>query len=764
MATKTHQVLTKHLQSLNTIDPREYQQSISKIASNNNTLIILPTALGKTIIAITIAIDRLQKYPWGKIVVVAPTKPLVHQHKETFEQFLGVDTVDGDVLHACELNGRIQRKQRKDLYENSNLIFSTPQTIRNDIASDLYNFSECTLLVIDECHRTGKNYAYNHLAYLYMMQNPDPIILGLTASPGRSDEKIDELCNRLFIERVTIRTQDDPDVKPYIHPINIETRRCDLPLAFHELIFGIGSMIIDRVEHLQENGFLAEKDATRVNKMDMLKTGHQLWGTLDANVEYDDVPENFSKPHFFSLVNLQAQCIKLMHLKDLISTQTLFAADCFIKRMKEKVKSTNSHNTSDWKLLNDPEFQNIISFMEQSLAATVQHPKLEILLELLELSILGEDGKVIVFTQYRDTVTWLLEKIQGLNKKLHGNNEIGKNKIAIFRPVRFVGQSSRFLDPGMNQNEQREILNEFSKGTYNILVATRIAEEGLDIPSVNTIIFYEPVPSEIRYIQRKGRTGRHEMGNVSILIANDTIDEIFSYLAFNRAEKMETLVRNLDGYRLQSIPRLPMQKGDIKKNKSCLPEEICKSRENVLASHHLNNSMGEFIVHSNDTDQKEYEERESSENVYSVNHFINIIDERERNFCEKIKSKAIVQRNIVNWHELLKKMTGKKTYKLKRTKFSKPKTEGGITLYNKALAWIYEQIHSFGIVGEEGCGGSPSGKTLEMSLGELKQMAEFEELDMEDFDYNLKSGVKKEYWSLKADGDGGKTIVMDAEL
>ncbi len=108
---------------------------------------------------------------------------------------------------------------------------------------------------------------------------------------------------------------------------------------------------------------------------------------------------------------------------------------------------------------------------------------------------------------------------------------------------RFVGQASKQNDPGLSQDEQAEILRNFRDGDTNALVATCVAEEGLDIPSVDLVIFYEPIPSEIRYIQRKGRTGRKTAGKAIILAANKTFDIAYLYASKRRVEQMRKITQ-----------------------------------------------------------------------------------------------------------------------------------------------------------------------------------------------------------------------------
>jgi ERCC4-related helicase len=172
------------------------------------------------------------------------------------------------------------------------------------------------------------------------------------------------------------------------------------------------------------------------------------------------------------------------------------------------------------------------------------NPKVTELIKVLEGQLEAKpDSRLIVFTQYRDTVNALL-------KALNNNSRL--------KVERFVGQGEREGDPGMSQEQQREALEKLRNGETNILVATSIAEEGLDIPEVDHVVFYEPVPSEIRYIQRRGRTGRRVAGKVTILIAEDTIDEAFYWSSVSRAKKMKKIIGQLNR-RLPEILREKMK-------------------------------------------------------------------------------------------------------------------------------------------------------------------------------------------------------------
>ncbi|MEM4251744.1 MAG: helicase-related protein, partial [Candidatus Bathyarchaeia archaeon] len=162
----------------------------------------------------------------------------------------------------------------------------------------------------------------------------------------------------------------------------------------------------------------------------------------------------------------------------------------------------------------------------------LEHPKLALLKSEVKKQLEKHpNSKILVFTQYRDTASHLVEKLRE------------ETRLSV---ERFVGQASKKDDPGLSQDEQAELLANFRDGDTNLLVATCIAEEGLDIPSVDMVIFYEPIPSEIRYIQRKGRTGRKTAGKAVILAANETFDIAYLRASRRRVERMRKITATLN--------------------------------------------------------------------------------------------------------------------------------------------------------------------------------------------------------------------------
>ena len=199
------------MEFLKGISPREYQQKIFETCINKNCLVVLPTGLGKTLIALMLTIERMKKFPGEKVVFLAPTKPLVEQHLNYFKKYLPELFAEMTLF-----TGQITAGERKKLWQNSDIIFSTPQCVANDLNKKLYDLNDVCLLIEDEAHRCIKNYDYNYVAHEYIKQAKHPRIIGLTASPGSDRSKIKEICKNLSIEEVELKTRDSEDVKNYL--------------------------------------------------------------------------------------------------------------------------------------------------------------------------------------------------------------------------------------------------------------------------------------------------------------------------------------------------------------------------------------------------------------------------------------------------------------------------------------------------------------------------------------------------------------------
>ena len=190
-----------------TVEERLYQTYIAKTALDKNTLVILPTALGKTVISALVAVDTLLNYRDSRVLIMAPTRPLVMQHKRSFQSLIRLPE-EKFVL----LTGKTPADYRAGVWSSpqQRLVFATPQVVRNDLREGrLSSLKDFGLVVFDECHRSVKEYAYTEVAETYANSSQFPLILGMTASPGSDIRKIMMVCNSLHIEHVEHRTDED---------------------------------------------------------------------------------------------------------------------------------------------------------------------------------------------------------------------------------------------------------------------------------------------------------------------------------------------------------------------------------------------------------------------------------------------------------------------------------------------------------------------------------------------------------------------------
>ncbi|MEE8358456.1 MAG: DEAD/DEAH box helicase [Candidatus Hydrothermarchaeales archaeon] len=508
-----------------TVESRLYQEVIVGNAAKSNTLVVAPTALGKTVIAVLLAAHRLQTFPESKILMISTTRPLVNQHAESFKRFLVTDETGINVF-----TGHTPPDKRTEIWADSKVICATPQVIENDIISAKYSLEDVSLIIFDEAHRAVGDYPYAFIAKNYLRQAKYPLILALTASPGSDEEKIAEICENLFIDNIEVRSERDPDVKGYVKGIDLTWKKVTLPEPFMRVKKLLENALKDRLTTLKKMGF-ARSSRVEISKKDLLMVRGRLQSDLSTNTGDPDLLKGLS---------LVAACINVVHALELLETQGLETLVKYFDRMESQAKTSGSTRAVK-NLLKDWDFTRAIK-MSRELSSEMHHPKLDVLVEIIK----KEKGKSMIFTQYRDSAQKIVETLG----RLEGA-----------KPIRFVGQANKEGDRGLSQKAQLDILQKFREGEYNILVATSVAEEGLDIPKVDLVIFYEPIPSEIRTIQRRGRTGRDRMGRVIVLMTKNTKDEGFYWSSFHKEKRMRDILERLKNKHYK--PKIAVEQKDL---------------------------------------------------------------------------------------------------------------------------------------------------------------------------------------------------------
>lgn len=500
----------------NAIEARLYQQVLAAdVLKKGNTMIVAPTALGKTIVATLVAADRLEKVKNSKILVLAPSKPLAIQHESTFKEFLTVP--------CSSITGAVKTDERVKRWEESQIICATPQTVESDLLKGRYSLKDVSLVVFDECHHGVGSYSYVYLASRYVKESKFNLILGLTASPGSDKEKIKEVCDNLYIQSIVVKTEDDNDVRPYFNPVAIDWVRVKMSSELEKIKTHVDKALKIRLKGLKNMGVIR---TVSVNKLDILKARGRVQSAIARSVN--------PKKECFQAISILSAVINIQHSQELIETQGVVTFNKYVARLrKKKTKAAKS-------LIQDPNFGKAIYLAREAEKHGLEHPKLKKVTDIIKKE-LGQNGqtklqsdryvkdadqkssKIMVFTQYRDSLEMIHQKLE-------------KEGI---KSAKFFGQASRDGEKGLTQKEQKEIIKAFKIGEYDVLLSTSVAEEGIDIPAVDLVILYEPVPSEVRMIQRRGRTGRKRSGRVKVLITNGTRDEGYYWASVNKERRMK---------------------------------------------------------------------------------------------------------------------------------------------------------------------------------------------------------------------------------
>ena len=614
----------------NSIEARLYQQVLAgDVLKKGNTMIVAPTALGKTIIAILVASDRLQKVKNSKILVLSPSKPLAIQHEASFKEFLTVP--------CTSITGAVKTDERIKRWEESRIISATPQTVESDLLNGRYDLSDVSLIVFDECHHGVGSYSYVYLASRYVRESKFNLILGLTASPGSDKNKIREVCENLYIQNIVVKTEDDADVRPYFNPVEIDWVNVKMSQELEKIKTYLDKALKVRLKGLKNMGIIK---TVSVSKVDILNARGKVQGEIARSIN--------PKKELFQAISILTAVINIQHSLELIETQGIQTFNKYIGRLRKKqTKASKS-------LMTDNNFGRAVKLSLIAEKNGWEHPKLKKVSDILKKELGLSDGqtqlaskrftdnedekssKVIVFTQYRDTLEMIHQKLE-------------KDGI---KSVKFYGQSTRDGEKGLTQKEQKAIIKSFKMGEYDVLLSTSVAEEGIDIPAVDLVVLYEPVPSEVRMIQRRGRTGRKRTGKVKVLVTQGTMDEAFYYSSIHKERAMKNQLIDpevLEELNASAIERMDNEKKVkvIGKKKSERPLVYADSREgNSKVIRHLSEMEIDVKIHSMSVGDYQVSDEVAIERKTAKDFVDSIIDKRlfrqARQLAEEFKRPLII--------------------------------------------------------------------------------------------------------------------------
>jgi ERCC4-related helicase len=529
----------------NKVEKRDYQDRLSDICLRQNCLIIAPTGLGKTIIAALFIAKSLIEDQNRRFLLIAPTRVLVGQHTATLRDVLSLD-----LETIAEVTGEDSIEKRIDRWKKQ-IVVATSEITISDLDKGIFKPEEFYSVIFDEAHHAIGNHPYTLLSSSVHIRKPDIRIIGFTASPPSEKESQEEVLNKLNINHVEVITENSPEVKKYFLGSEMEIIKIKPTPALLKIRQDLLTTIQRIRENLGKKGVLGNVGTMSLKKLIELEK---------KDLGYEE------RSQITSLIRLY-HCLDIAESYG-IEPFIIFCEKIFLKRGKS---ATN--------LREDLNFKAAYETAKSMLIVREEHPKVLELKKILKNK--SEGDRVIIFSNYKDTIKMLYEKalLWGLNADY------------------LIGKRGEF---SQSQKKQLETLNKMNKGEKNILFATRVGEEGLDIIECNLVIFYDSISDAVRFIQRKGRTGRKKKGRVIVLIMEGTKEEVLFWIGKKRIEKGREIIKKSKV--VQNT--VPLERFINGKNQGV--KIIVDTRENMVIKTKLNNlniyveeqmlDVGDFVL------------------------------------------------------------------------------------------------------------------------------------------------------------------------
>lgn len=536
---------------------RDYQFSIVHQALFQNLVCAIPTGTGKTFIASTVMLNFYRWTKKAKIIFTAPTRPLVAQQIKACLGVTGIPHEDTAILLDKS------RKNRVDIWASKRVFFTTPQVVENDLKRGVLNPKDIVCLVVDEAHRARGSYSYVELTKFIDRFNTSYRVLALTATPAADMEGVQEIVNNLHISTIEIRTEEDLDIMKYMKRREIEKVEVGFTMEIEDIIEQLGIAVTPVLKEAVELGIYDDCSPANINAFVALQKSQKI-------VANPAIAEGVKWRNFFILQLLSHVGHMLKRLK-IYGVRSFYSY--FQNRYKEfttKYGMGKSTNKTAASFYYHPILKNTITSCEALTqnADFLGHEKLTRIREELS-SFFGDalpDSRAIIFTDLRESALEIVKCIDRMNDsslrphifigqargkegfddedytrkhKPKGRKKVDrlrrleeekarevekskeKQKQKLQRNASRTGSSEEAQLSGMNQSQQKDVLNKFKNGVYNVLVCTSIGEEGLDIGEVDLIICYDATSSPIKNIQRMGRTGRKRDGRVVLLLSSN---------------------------------------------------------------------------------------------------------------------------------------------------------------------------------------------------------------------------------------------------
>ncbi|XP_037833713.1 Fanconi anemia group M protein isoform X3 [Kryptolebias marmoratus] len=528
---------------------REYQLKMSEAALFQNTLVCLPTGLGKTFIASVVMYNFYRWYPSGKIVFMAPTKPLVAQQIEACYKVMGIPQA-----HMAELTGSTAAKQRQEVWRSKRVFFLTPQVMVNDLSRDTCPAEQVKCVVIDEAHKALGNHAYCQVIRLLSSQTLQFRILALSATPGGDTKSVQSVISNLLVSHIELRSEESPDIQAHSHQRTVE--KVVVPpgetlSAYQTRYLQVLGKFMSR---LAQNRVIGHKDLRTLSKYQLILARDQF---------RKSPPPHIQGPQRGMLEGDFALCISLYHGYELLMQTGLRSLFFYVQGIMDGSREMSRTKNE---LQRTPTFMDLYHEMEAMFLKPpagpdepfiYSHPKLEKLEEVVlqhfkvwaerSANTNGSEGvstRVMIFSSFRESVQEIAAMLD--------------RHAPLIRVMTFMGQASAGKGvKGFTQKEQLEVVHRFRQGGFNTLVSTCVGEEGLDIGEVDLIVCFDAQKNPIRLVQRMGRTGRKRQGRIVVILAEGREERTYNQSQSNKRSVYKSITGNKSGFHMfPNSPRM----------------------------------------------------------------------------------------------------------------------------------------------------------------------------------------------------------------
>lgn len=427
---------------------RSYQYNIVQRAIFSNTLVALPTGLGKTFIAAVVMYNFWRWFPGAKIVFMAPTRPLVDQQIEACFQICGIPQTDTSMM-----TGTLKSSDRRLQWESKRVFFVTPQIIQNDIQAGICPAHRIVCVVVDEAHRAQGKHAYVEVIRLISQNHPHFRVLALTATPGTSLQNVQDVVSSLKIANIQIRTEESLDIREYTHAKNVQSVIVKL-----EYTAGQSGTVPHLVQLLGES--LLKPILERLARFNVVSSTDP-----EANAPYKLL---VARRYFSANARNFNNAVKGMIFTDFMLAHTVsFAYELLTRHgvipcmeymentrqeTEAEIRSGKHVGKEKYKFHNSPELRRFFDTVHRAMEdpAFVGHPKMDhllsIILQHLENAADPTQTRIMVFATYRTAV----EDIATF---------LNKHKPMI-RCATFIGQASAKAQKGLSQKEQQQVVKQ----------------------------------------------------------------------------------------------------------------------------------------------------------------------------------------------------------------------------------------------------------------------------------------------------------------